>query len=103
MTGVQTCALPICLNIGIKKINPRVSFANTHLGSIEWLQEKCAAGGINVIKREKINPKYKTLYQLSIAGTKNVYDLLRAIVPYMIIKKGPAEKAISFLEKKYNL
>ena len=93
----------ICLDIVKRKVNPRLSFANTHLGVIQWLQKKCTVGNINIVVREKINPKWHTLYQFQISGVNNVYDVLKAMMPYLIIKKDRAKAAMDFLEKKYNL
>lgn len=86
-----------------KKTNPTIQFPNTNLESIEWLQKKLTVGGLAITVREKLNPKWKTLYQLHIGGVLNVYAILKVIEPYLIIKRDKARYAIDLLQRKYNL
>lgn len=88
------------------KLNPTLQFPNTHRAAIEWLQRKLTVGGLAITVRSKataVNPHYKDLYQLHIGGALNVYSILKAILPYLIIKKEKAERAIRILETKYSL
>ncbi len=84
-----------------KKPNPAILLANTHKGVLEYLQEKLTVGSLTITVREKKNPKWKTLYQLHIHGAKQVYDILKAIESYLIIKREKALKAIRLLKEKY--
>lgn len=84
------------------KPNPAIQLPNTHKGVVEWLQKKLTCGTLAITVREKSNPNWKTLYQLHIHGAKQVYDILIAIEPYLLIKRDKAIEAIKCLREKYN-
>lgn len=84
-----------------KKLNPALYFANTHKGVLEYLQEKLTTGSLAITRRTYKNPKYKDLYQLHIHGAKQVYDILKAIEPYLVIKRKLALQGIQMLKSKY--
>jgi hypothetical protein len=85
------------------KTNPAIFIANTDRGVLEWVKKRFIKGGLSIHKRKYRNPKYKPLYQFYIHGIKNVYDILRAIIPYLVIKKAQAQKVVKFLKRKYDL
>lgn len=84
-----------------KKLNPALYFANTHQGVLKYLQKKLTIGSLAITRRTYKNPKYKDLFQLHIHGAKQVYDILKAIEPYLIIKRDKAQEAIRLLKEKY--
>jgi|LSQX01.1.fsa_nt_gb hypothetical protein len=84
------------------KPNPAILFPNTHKGVLEFLQSKLTTGSLAITFREKRNPKWKDIYQLHIHGAKQVFDILVALEPYLIIKKEKARNAILLLKEKYN-
>lgn len=86
-----------------KKLNPALLFANTHKGSLIFLQKKLTTGSLAITWRTYKNPKYKDLFQLHIHGAKQVYDILMAIEPHLIIKREKARQAIRLLKIKYHL
>ena len=92
----------ICFCLG-RRMNPTIQFPNTNKEVIEWLLKKLTVGGLSITVREKKNPNWKTLYQIHIGGIKNVYDILKKIEPYLIIKKDKAQEAIKELELRYTL
>lgn len=83
------------------KLNPTIQFPNTNKESIEWLLKKLTVGGLAITVREKKNPNWKTLYQIHIGGAKNVYDILVAIQPHLIIKRKKADQALEILRQRY--
>ena len=93
----------IIMNYDKPKTNPAIQVANTNETLMNWLLEKITAGNKTVVHRNRHNPKWQDVYQLYINGIKNVYDICQVLLPYLIIKKEKAEKAITFLKNKYNL
>jgi hypothetical protein len=93
----------IMMNYDKPRTNPHVSIANTDKNVLYWIQKRFTAGQLCVTHRNRHNPKWKDVYQLSINGIKNVYDVLRAIEPYLIIKKDKARRAMRYLRDKYSL
>ena len=95
----------ILFNKDKPKTNPAILVANTDFRVIEWIRKVFAPKGLKITYRvrKKDNPKWKDVYQLHIHGIKNVYDILRAIEPYLVIKKEKAQQAIEFLKEKYKL
>jgi hypothetical protein len=103
MAGIIDGEGSIIMNYNKPKTNPAILVANTHKGVLDWIQEKFTAGGLAVTYRNRHNPKWQDVYQLHIHGVKNVYDILTAIEPYLIIKKEKSIRARKFLKDKYSL
>jgi hypothetical protein len=103
MAGIIDGEGSIIMNYNKPKTNPAVQVANTDKALMDWIKEKFTVTGLSVVYRNRHNPKWKDVYQLYIQGILNVYAVLTAIEPYLIIKKDKAKKAIDFLKQKYNL
>jgi hypothetical protein len=69
---------------------PRLIITNTNLNLMLWLK-KNFGGNIRTIKPK--NPNYKPFYQW-IIGNKKALNLLKKMLPYLIVKK---EKTIFVL------
>jgi len=91
------------------KTNFCVEVSNTDEKVMIWIQKLFAPYQKVVYrKRERksgfgVKENWKDVYQLYINGIMNVYDICRAILPYLIIKKEKAERALTLLKNKYNL
>jgi len=75
--------------------------ANTHKGVLEWILENFPCGNLRLVRRKQRRHYLEICYQIYIQGTRNVYQLLKGILPYLIIKKDRAEYCVKFLEDKY--
>lgn len=76
-----------------KKPRYSVSIANTHLAALEWMQK---FGGKIYEKRPSKNSPFrsnKQCYTWVLCRQWDIYFLLKAIIPYMIIKRHLAESA----------
>jgi len=95
----------IIMNYDKPKTNPSILVANTDFRVMEWIRKVFSPVGLKITYRirKRENPKWKDVYQLHIHGVKNVYDILRAIEPYLVIKKDKSVKARQFLKRKYDL
>ena len=83
-----------------KNLRVGLFIANTHRGVLEWVLENFPCGNLRLVKRKK-RRDHEVCYQVYIQGTRNVYQLLLGILPYLIIKKDRALHCIKFLENKY--
>lgn len=76
----------------------RVSLANTHLPTLEWIKSVCETGSI-VTKAPWTKPEqmhYKRSHSWQCYG-QNASDLLQQMLPYLIQKR---EKAIEGIESQ---
>ena len=87
--------------------NPKViiRFFNTNLDVINWIKNKL---GRNCYYRQYSGSSLskKKQYQIAIQKSIDVYYLLKSMLPYLIVKKDIARKAIQILEerlKKYKI
>lgn len=78
-----------------KKQYPFVAIYNTHQGLMDWLAQTIG-GRVGVDKRGR-----EPQYYWTIGAARDVYCLVKAIYPYLIIKKQDADIVINFLEEKY--
>jgi hypothetical protein len=46
-------------------------------------------------------PNWKQAFQWILSSVNSVYVVLKAIYPYLIIKKGKAEKVMAWIENKW--
>lgn len=77
----------------------RVSFANTHLPTLEWMKLVCETGSI-VTKAPWTKPEqlhYKTSYTWQCYGS-NAVSLLEQMLPYLIQKREKALEGIASQE-----
>ncbi len=84
-----------------KQLRVGLFIANTHKGVLEWVLGNFPCGSLRLVTRKQRQPHLKICYQIYIQGTRNVYQLLKGLLPYLIIKKEHAELCIKFLEDKY--
>jgi len=75
----------------------RVKMTNTHLPFLLILQNQYGGHLKTLSRGGKNQPNWKPAYDLC-WGTKNSEDVLRAILPYLIIKKERAEVALKLRE-----
>jgi len=91
------------------KTNFCIEVSNTDEKVMIWIQ-KLFAPYLKVVYRKRkrksgfgVEKNWKDVYQLYIAGIMNVYDILRAILPYLIIKRKKAQGALELMKERYNL
>lgn len=79
----------------------RVRVASVTPSLILWLRENY---GGHVYTREFKNKNQKPAYEWCLAGIKNVYELLRSVYPYLMIKKLQCEAFFDYakISKAYN-
>ena len=85
------------------KTNFCVEVSNTDEKVMIWIQKLFAPYQKIVYRRKHYGDHRKDVFQLYIGGIMNVYDICRVILPYLIIKKEKAERALTLLKNKYNL
>jgi len=77
----------------------RISISNTCRHLIDWLIQRMPHATIREITYT--NSRYKTRWDVLISGDLPVYFLLRAVLPYLIVKRSRAEEAIREIEERY--
>jgi len=70
----------------------RVKVVNTNKQVIEWIQKRIK-GRIDIRKSDN---KWRTLFIWSIHKKEIIHNFLKAILPYLIIKKEQAKIALQF-------
>jgi hypothetical protein len=83
--------------IGFKRGRPFLSVYNTSLVLMRWLQ---ALGGPGITARRTPIAR-KTCYGWTLAGARDLYILLNALVPFLQIKRQLALDVIAAFEAKY--
>jgi hypothetical protein len=78
----------------------KIEVSNTNDKLINWLLSNVGGKVYSQIKRQPNGYERKPLMTWELHGTVNVYFLLRAIKPYLIIKKEEAEKVMAFCERR---
>lgn len=73
----------------------RVSICSTSRSFIEWLSEKLGKNIFTDTHKYRKGSKVKDLYQVNTHGNE-AQDLLRQLLPYMIIKKNHALISLEF-------
>jgi len=71
---------------------------NTCKEVINWFKSTFQAGSIRVDEREKKNPKHKTSYTWFLSRQLDILFFLKALLPFLKVKKIKAQKIIMFLE-----
>lgn len=79
---------------------PTLAIANTHRGLLEWVTVKFG-GNICSPRNQIRRPTHKQIYQWSMEGSC-VYDLLRLVLPYLVVKRNQAEVVMEMVEIKDN-
>lgn len=83
-----------------------IIIANTNIECLKFVQNVFNFGYVQVQKRGKsCSEKYnhwKILYRYRLQGTKNCMILLEKIIPYLIIKKLEAVRALNWCKLKLN-
>jgi len=78
-------------------VQPFISVKNTNKELMDFLYKEI---GGHVRKDKKDKPHYKDRWYWRINGFCDVYCLLKALQPYLIIKKKQAEKVMEICEKR---
>lgn len=83
-------------HIGINIVKPsfRVAIVNTNLDLIKWLSDQLG-GRIRSLK--KTQARHLTCYQWICTSRYNIVPLLKALSPYLIVKKTIAETCIAII------
>lgn len=79
---------------------PIVTVANTSEILISYLNN-LNIGAVCVEKRKV--PRCKQAYQWVVSGRLPIYSFLKAIEPYLIIKKSKAQKVMAWIQNRYGL
>ncbi len=74
----------------------RLKLGNTNLEVVEWIQQHC--GGWITSRVLKVSKK--TFWEWSIKRRADVVDILKAIQPYLIVKRTQADLLVDFLENE---
>jgi hypothetical protein len=72
-----------------------VTIANTSYSLLDYLKS-LEIGGFSYDRRRV--PRYKQVFQWCLASILSVYSFLKAILPYLVIKKSKAEEVIKWIE-----
>jgi len=83
--------------IGAIGVQPFISVKNTCKELLDFLQKEIG-GHVRGDKKEK--PHYKDRWYWRINGFLDVYCLLKAIKPYLIVKRINAEKILKICEMR---
>ena len=80
------------------RLNPVVAMFNTHLASLEWVQETCGTGSLRqgATKGKNWKPHYKQVWGLWF-NANAARDLLPQLLPYLKIKREAAELLLEYL------
>lgn len=75
---------------------PVVSVSNTKVELLFWLEQITGVGSICAMKRSNLAHKQAFIWQ---TWSQRAADILRLILPYLILKKKQAELMVSYTEK----
>ena len=98
--------ISLCKQSDKKHLVPFLAITNTSEELMEWLEENFAKHHYKIhVKRKttvpsgkKITQKYELVWLTN--RTTDVYILLKAILPFLVIKRKQAEKVLEVLEKR---
>jgi hypothetical protein len=79
-------------------LHPVVYFTNTNLEVITTIRNWLCAGAIVVSRSKKRN--YRDTHVLHITGIRNIMRLLKAVSPYLIVKRERAALMMQFCESR---
>jgi hypothetical protein len=79
----------------------RLIVTNTDYRMLKWLKDTIGYGNVLERKRKVSNPKWSNVYIYAITANK-AKDLLKAIYPYLVIKREQADIAIEFTKTILN-
>jgi hypothetical protein len=80
----------------VKVRRPFVSVYNTNTELVAWLMATFGHGCV-----AKGNMGREQVFSWTIQGARDVYALLTAIRPWLIVKRGDADAALEYLREKY--
>lgn len=77
-----------------------VAITNTNIDVLKWFKSVFGAGSIRVVKYSPKNPikARKVCYKWCLDRTLDVLPFLKAVAPYLIVKRQKAQTAINFIE-----
>jgi len=76
----------------------RLHIVNTDINLMEWLKERIGMGSYYREHRERDN--HKKCYTFVISAVNDLLGILKAIEPYLVIKKEKAQEIIKLLEDR---
>lgn len=77
----------------------RLTINNTNKPLMDWIENKFGVGGVNKERRKR--PKnHKKVYVFLVAAQKELYEMIKRIEPYLIVKKQKALDCLAFIENK---
>lgn len=79
---------------------PIVTIANTSYKLLDYLNSLEIGGYSN---DARIRGNRKQCFQWCLASTLPIYSFLKAILPYLVIKKERAEEVMAWIEERYDL
>ena len=93
-----------CLNLSKqtnrKDISPVVVVGMTDVKCVQFLYNITGVGNF-FVKHGKQTPKnYKTKYVWAVRGRLEIYLLLKAIYPYLVVKKEQTDVMLEFVERR---
>lgn len=79
-----------------RRVRPFVCVYNTHAGLLEWIKTRLGHGSIykTTSGREQVE-----CWQITAA--RDVFAIITAIYPYLIVKRADADTVLEFLKGKY--
>ena len=84
----------------VTRLQTRISIVNTNKEVIDWLHQY----GGNVYKdssNQKSNETHKVVYVWVLSVAADCHVFLKAILPYLIIKRERSQKAIAMIENRF--
>ena len=86
---------------GNNRLAPIIAIANTNKEGLEWIAKRLEVNRIVVTSKQ--TEKWKRGYQLKIEAINRVYEVLEAILPYLVIKKEQAQLVMGFISGHGNM
>jgi hypothetical protein len=79
-------------------LHPMVYFTNTNRAVIRRMKTWLSCGCVT--RKRSALPTHRDTYALNITGTRNVLELLKTLMPYLIVKRRQARVLIAYCESR---
>lgn len=80
--------------------SPTVTITNTYKPVLRWAQRILGMGNLTESKRRKPNLNHKTGYKIEFRRLSGILSLLKAVLPYLRIKRRQAKSLLSFCTRR---
>ena len=84
-------------NYGVTRLGVRVCVVNTNFMLLRWLRDHLGLGSIRLQSKPK-SQRHKQAYKFVVDNRFQVHGLLRAILPYLVIKRPQAIELMELIK-----